>query len=66
MNYIFPRTCLSLDTETVNYDHYLRLGGALNFEFSLKKRKYIYTTGWAIKTIYKQQGVFIKYPGTTI
>ena len=65
--------CLSLDTETVNYDHYLRLGGALNFEFSIKKKKkkkkkyiYIYTTGWAIKTIYKQQGVFIKYPGTTI
>ena len=52
--------CLSLDTEMVSYDHYLRLGGALNFEFSLKKRKYIYTTGWAIKTIYKQQGVFIK------
>ena len=26
--------CLSLDTETVNYDHYLRWGGALNFEFS--------------------------------
>ena len=34
--------CLSLDTETVNYDHYLRLGGALNFEFSIKKKIYIY------------------------
>ena len=30
---------VSLDTETVKYDHYLRLGGALNFEFSLKKKK---------------------------
>ena len=37
--------CLSLDTETVNYDHYLRLGGALNFEFSLKKKK-IYMYNW--------------------
>ena len=36
------KVCLSLDTETVNYDHYLRLGGALNFEFSIKKKKYIY------------------------
>ena len=34
-----PYVCLSLDTETVNYDHYLRLGGALNFEFSIKKKK---------------------------
>ena len=38
--------CLSLDTETVNYDHYLRLGGALNFEFSLKKKKKIYIYNW--------------------
>ena len=42
--------CLSLDTETVNYDHYLRLGGALNFEFSIKKKKkkkiYIYIYNW--------------------
>ena len=37
--------CLSLDTETVNYDHYLRLGGALNFELSLKKKK-IYIYNW--------------------
>ena len=36
------QVCLSLDTETVNYDHYLRLGGALNFEFSLKKKENIY------------------------
>ena len=39
------QVCLSLDTETVIYDHYLRLGGALNFEFSLKKKK-IYIYNW--------------------
>ena len=33
-----------------NFDHHLRCGGWLNFEFS-KKEKH---SGWAIKTIYKK------------
>ena len=33
-----------------NFDHHLRCGGWLNFEFS-KREKH---SGWAIKTIYKK------------
>ena len=41
---------LSIDTESINFDHHLRCGGWLNFEFS-KREKH---SGWAIKTIYKK------------
>ena len=33
-----------------NFDHHLRCGGLLNFEFSLREKH----SGWAIKTIYKK------------
>ena len=41
---------LSSDTESINFDHHLRCGGWLNFEFS-KREKH---SGWAIETIYKK------------
>ena len=41
---------LSTGTESINFDHHLRCGGWLNFEFS-KREKH---SGWAIKTIYKK------------
>ena len=41
---------LSLDTESINFDHHLRCGGWLNFEFSYREKH----LGWAIKTIYKK------------
>ena len=41
---------LSINTESINFDQYLRCGGWLNFEFS-KREKH---SGLAIKTIYKK------------
>ena len=41
---------LSIDTESINFDHHIRCGGWLNFEFS-KGGKH---SGWAIKIIYKK------------
>ena len=41
---------LSLDTESINFDHHLRCGGWLNFEFSKREDH----SGWAIKPIYKK------------
>ena len=46
----FISSFFSIDTESVNFDHHLRCGGWLNFEFS-KREKHL---GWAIKTIYKK------------
>ena len=40
---------LSIDTESINFDHHLRCGGWLDFEFSIREKH----SGWAIKTIYK-------------
>ena len=40
-----PFFFLSIDTESINFDHHLRCGGWLNFEFS-KSEKH---SGWAIK-----------------
>ena len=37
---------LSLDTESINFDHHLRCGGWLNFEFSYREKH----SGWAIRT----------------
>ena len=41
---------LSIDTESINFDHQLRCDGWQNFEVS-KREKHL---GWAIKTIYKK------------
>ena len=55
--------CLSLDTETVNYDHYLWLGGALNFEFSLKKKENIYIQlGGPLKLFTSSKGYLSNTP----
>ena len=53
---------LSLDTETVNYDHYLRLGGALNFEFSLKKKKKDIQLGGPLKLFTSSKGYLSNTP----
>ena len=37
---------LSSDTESINFDHHLRCGGWLNFEFSEREKH----SGWAIQT----------------
>ena len=55
-------TCLSLDTETVNYDHYLRLGGALNFEFSLKKENIYIQLGGPLKLFTSSKGYLSNTP----
>ena len=41
---------LSIDIESINFDHHLRCDGRLNFEFS-KREKH---SGLAIITIYKK------------
>ena len=61
--YLGLSVCLSLDTETVNYDHYLRLGGALNFEFSLKKKENIYIQlGGPLKLFTSSKGYLSNTP----
>ena len=47
--YVFLSFFLSILSRS-NFDHHLRCGGWLNFEFS-KREKH---SGWAIKTIYKK------------
>ena len=41
---------LSIDTESINFDHHLRCGGWLNFEFSKREKHSVL----AIKTICKK------------
>ena len=41
---------LSSFTESINFDHHLRCGGWLTFEFSKRETQ----SGWAIKTFYKK------------
>ena len=45
-----PSFFLSFDTMSINFNHHLRCGGWLKFEFS-KREKH---SGWTIKTIYKK------------